>query len=83
MAESRRCGLLAHDDGSELTVIANENDLLGAKNHRNHAFRFGCLKLRNEKGVKRKQFAAKLVVIIMWKKNIISLKKLILTYMHR
>ena len=73
LAEAGGSGLLAHDDGSELTVIANENDLLGAKNHRNHAFRFGCLKLRNEKGVKRKQFAAKLVVIIMWKKNIISL----------
>ena len=44
LAEAGGSGLLAHDDGSELAVVTDQDDLLGPQHDRNHALRFGCLK---------------------------------------
>ena len=44
LAEAGGSGLLAHDDGSELAVVADQDDLLGPQHDRNHALRFSCLK---------------------------------------
>jgi hypothetical protein len=44
LTESCGCRFLAHDDWSELTMITDQDYLLGTKNHRNHALRLRRLK---------------------------------------
>ena len=43
LGETGSSGFLAHDSGSELRMISNNNQLLDSKGKRNHAFRFGLI----------------------------------------